>query len=421
MLDGHTIYLVGFVSQAVFSLTLALLAFSDRRTRGTGWFAAGCCLELLMTSSRAILRSERDVIAASFGSCLLVLVFFFIYMGMRWFTVRRALQTRRVPIATSFAMTAVLAASFLVSVNAGLMLARLAAAGLMALMVPMLWNTRIAALRQMARYGAAVVSVLLVVLLARMALEQAAVTPLTSSLDDGGKLLTMLVATGLSFCFVGLYVAETQRRLHDETRVDVLTGLRNRRSMEEVVAREIHNAVHSGAPLSLLVIDVDHFKRLNDTWGHAIGDRALQKLGGTLQAVLEHDECIARLGGEEFAVLLPGLRMEEAAMVGEDIRREIEAMRIEDGRHAASVTASVGVSALRAGERNWIDMLRRADKALYRAKNDGRNRVSVWCERDGVRGHRSDSKLRAWRPWSSSTKSAQTDDTLLRQNAEVVN
>ena len=158
-----------------------------------------------------------------------------------------------------------------------------------------------------------------------------------------------------------------------------------------------------GSPLSLLVMDVDLFKNLNDNWGHAVGDRALQALGGVLSQSLGDSICTARLGGEEFGVLLPGKRMEEAADVAEMLRHRVQQIRIDEGSHLASITVSIGVSALRNGERGWIDMLRRADKALYRAKNEGRNRVSMWNERDGNRGSRQDSKLPKWRrPWTAS-------------------
>ena len=141
MFDSHTIYLVGFVSQVVFALTLALLAFSDRRTRGTVWLAACSGLQLIMTFVRALLHSQSDTVVLSAGSCLIVLAAFFLYMGLRWFAVRRPLATRNGPIAVSAGMLAVLAISAFY-VPAGLMVARLAAIGMMAMMVPMLWRTR---------------------------------------------------------------------------------------------------------------------------------------------------------------------------------------------------------------------------------------------------------------------------------------
>ena len=401
MFDAHTIYLVGFVSQIVFALTLALLAVSDRRTRGTGWFAAGCCLQLLMTSSRAILHNEREMIVASCGSCLLVLVFYFIYMGFRWFTIRQPLRSRTIPLATSGAMFFVLFLSTY-SVGAGLNAARTVALVLMSRMVALLWRARIQAMQRLSRIVAMMIASLMVTLLLRMGIDLMPRSPIVDTLELLGRLATMVLATALSFSFVGFFVTETKRRLHDETRVDMLTGLRNRRSMEEVVAREVTHAAQYGSPLSLLVMDLDLFKKLNDTWGHAVGDRALEAVGSVLLRNQLDNDYTARLGGEEFAVLLPGTRMEDAATIAETIRRDIEAIRLEEGTHVARITVSVGVSSLRTGEQNWIDMLRRADKALYRAKHEGRNQVSVWCERDGVRGSRSDSRIRNWRrPWSS--------------------
>lgn len=408
MFDSHTIYLVGFVSQVVFALTLALLAFSDRRTRGTVWLAVCTWLQLAMTFARSVIHSERENVLLSAGSCLIVLASFFLYMGLRWFAVRRPLPSRNGPVAVSAVMLAVLAVSAF-DVAAGLLAARICAIGMTAFIVPMLWRTRIVAMQQAARLSAGAVGALGVTMLYRLVLGLMPQGPYAGGLDLVGRLATTLAATAVSFTFVGLFLAESHRRLHDETRIDVLTGLRNRRSMEECVARAVNTSVQNGSPLSLLVMDVDLFKNLNDNWGHAVGDRALQALGGCLLHSLDESVITARLGGEEFGVLLPGKRMEEAADVAELLRKRVQAIRIDEGPHMASITVSIGVSSLRNGERGWIDMLRRADKALYRAKNEGRNRVSMWNERDGNRGSRQDSKLPKWRrPWTATEILPQT-------------
>jgi diguanylate cyclase (GGDEF)-like protein len=187
----------------------------------------------------------------------------------------------------------------------------------------------------------------------------------------------MVCVTLLGFSFIGMFVAETKRRLHEETRLDPLTGLRNRRAFEEMAQREVQLAMREDHPLTLLMMDLDHFKKLNDTWGHALGDRALRAFGGVLLTVTGSSDAVARLGGEEFAVLLPGRSARSALAVAERLRATVESLHLSEGEELVRFTVSVGLSSLRRGEETLDAMLRRADRALYEAKRDGRNRVML--------------------------------------------
>jgi diguanylate cyclase (GGDEF)-like protein len=183
---------------------------------------------------------------------------------------------------------------------------------------------------------------------------------------------------------MGLYMAEAQQRMYVETRLDALTGLDNRRSMEEMAEREVHWAAQSGAPLSLLMIDADHFKQLNDTWGHSLGDKALQAMAQALVESVRSGGRVARMGGEEFAVLLPHTDAAAAMVVSERLRRTVEELRVMEGDEVAPLTVSIGVSLRAEGEASWTEMLRRADIALYRAKREGRNRVVLAGEKEAM-------------------------------------
>jgi diguanylate cyclase (GGDEF)-like protein len=150
---------------------------------------------------------------------------------------------------------------------------------------------------------------------------------------------------------------------------DHLTGARSRRAFFELAAREQARAQRSAAPLSLLLFDVDHFKRINDTHGHATGDRVLVDIVKRTGAVVRGIDIVARLGGEEFAVLLPDTSADTALLVAERLRHGLD-RALED----AGYTVSIGAATLHAGE--GIDaMLSRADAALYAAKAGGRNAV----------------------------------------------
>jgi len=378
MVDPKSIQLAGFVSQATFALTLTLLAWSDRRSRGMSWLAGACGLQLFASISRAMWASGNNSLNDAAGSCLLILLFFFVYMGLRWFVVRRKLRSIGGPLCVSLSMVLVLAVNPF-SDSLGLAVARIAALVIMGKTIEMLLNTRFRALRSNARLTATFLIVVLSVLAFRLPVDLH-LLHVSSTLMNLIKTSTMVSVTLLLFSFVGIFVAESKRRLHDETRIDSLTGLRNRRAMEEIAMHEVSVSLNSGRSLAMLMMDVDHFKRLNDTWGHSLGDRALRAIGGVLLTVTGADDRVMRMGGEEFAVLLPGYDMNSAARVAERLRATVEGLRLNENDEIASFTISIGVGVWREGERGWTDMLRRADVALYRAKREGRNRVVMCSE-----------------------------------------
>jgi diguanylate cyclase (GGDEF)-like protein len=156
---------------------------------------------------------------------------------------------------------------------------------------------------------------------------------------------------------------------------DALTGIANRRHFEESARIAIETARATGKPLALLMIDIDHFKSINDSYGHPAGDEVLKVVASRCSAALREDDLIARLGGEEFVVLLPATDAGEATMIAERLRAAIANGAISAGAAAIDVRASIGGSLL-ASSIDMLDMLLdRADAALYRAKREGRNRV----------------------------------------------
>jgi diguanylate cyclase (GGDEF)-like protein len=153
---------------------------------------------------------------------------------------------------------------------------------------------------------------------------------------------------------------------------DVQTGLANRRSIMEELKVLAADARSKAEPLSVLMADLDHFKDINDTWGHAAGDRVLEAFGRLLAEDLREEDLPGRIGGEEFLVILPGLGKDAAFQCAERIRKAVESLDLE--YPPQRVTSSFGLSTLKEGE-SMDDLIRRADEALYRAKGKGRNRV----------------------------------------------
>ncbi|WP_229202144.1 GGDEF domain-containing protein [Pseudoduganella aquatica] len=167
-------------------------------------------------------------------------------------------------------------------------------------------------------------------------------------------------------------------KLEQLATTDPLTGIANRRRMTEQIAKELDRARRYRHPLALLMVDIDHFKRINDTYGHDVGDQAIVAVAGALSAGLRSIDLVARFGGEEFVLLMPEASLETAGGAAERLRETVSQLRIEiDGGLEVSLTISVGVAAsyLQEAPDSPSSLLMRADKALYQAKNEGRDRV----------------------------------------------
>ena len=166
-------------------------------------------------------------------------------------------------------------------------------------------------------------------------------------------------------------------RYHEAVRAsltDGLTGAGNRISLDAVMDRELDQCNRYGHPLSLLIVDLDHFKSINDTHGHMVGDYVLKTVAKTIQASCRSADLTFRYGGEEFVVLLHKTDVAGAKIGAERLRRTIENLELNCGAEAISVTASIGSASLCHGEGKQ-SLLERADQALYQAKESGRNRV----------------------------------------------
>ena len=180
---------------------------------------------------------------------------------------------------------------------------------------------------------------------------------------------------------------KTLRQAHKkDVLTDALTGIANRRAYEFELARRIAQQERDGTPLILLLIDIDHFKKFNDRYGHPAGDAILQAVAQTLQNTIRKADLVARYGGEEFAIILPGINFDEAKDVAERIRRLIETQRFSYASLTLRVTVSSGLSQLLPGE-DVASFTKRADAALYSSKEAGRNCVyyhdGVTCQQCG--------------------------------------
>ena len=378
MLQLQNVYVVALVSQSTSLVVLSLLAWADRRARWLTPLAAACGLHAAAVYLMPLWRGAGHWLPHALSAAILILMLYLVHLGLQCLVLPHRRRSARIHTAICAMMLLLSALAHLSSIWC-IEASETAAVILLTSTARMLWKAPMRQLRTPLRAAAALLFALAMLFLVRIPLE--VLTP-TSRFLLAMRETTMLLVTCMAFSFLAIYAAETRRRLHEESRMDVLTGLPNRRAMEEYAAEQIKLAARFDRPCALLMVDLDHFKSLNDTWGHSVGDQALLAAGKLfLSAAQEVNFChVARMGGEEFAMLLSNATVDSAHAIAERLCKEIAALRLLVDEEEVRFTASVGLSTLHISETSWTGMLRRADLAMYRAKNKGRNRVMVCAD-----------------------------------------
>ena len=205
----------------------------------------------------------------------------------------------------------------------------------------------------------------------------------SESLQDSQQRLAATVSGQIALSLASLRLRET---LRDQSIRDPLTGLFNRRFMEESLEREMQRAVRKNHPVSVLFIDLDHFKRFNDTFGHDAGDLVLRSIADLFRKLFRVDDVICRYGGEEFAIILPESSAENAAIRGNALREEIKKLEIQYKNHTLGrITLSIGVACFPEHGQTSEELVKAADQCLYKSKSAGRDMVTVAIRHSGDR------------------------------------
>jgi diguanylate cyclase (GGDEF)-like protein len=187
--------------------------------------------------------------------------------------------------------------------------------------------------------------------------------------------LYYLLGLALNILVVIFLLKRFETLLYEQNRHDDLTGLANRRALDRVLVREWRRMQRSGIGFAVLAMDLDHFKEVNDRFGHSAGDQMLIQVAGRLKRAAREVDMIARVGGEEFIALIHGQTMEGAEIAAERLRVAIAAAPYAFKDGLAPITISIGVALARSDDKDIAEVLERADQALYQAKHEGRNRV----------------------------------------------
>ena len=200
------------------------------------------------------------------------------------------------------------------------------------------------------------------------------------------------VASLTSLIAVALRNVQLFHAVREQTLTDSLTGCATRTHGRQLLARELRRAVRSGVSTSVIMIDADHFKAVNDQYGHQCGDEALQHVAARIKTSLRSTDAAVRYGGEEFLVVLPDTPLSGASKVAESVRRAAESQSFVCGDREVWMTVSCGVATAKAGDVDLAGLIARADAAMYQAKAAGRNRVQV----DGLGRHPVPARALVW-------------------------
>ena len=359
---------------------LLLLAWRrDQSTSALGWWGCGYVIGGVSFGLLSASGVIADVLSIEIANALLLVGYGFLFAGARAFA-RRETPVTVFLIAPLIWLTVMQVPAIANDITLRVLIISSMQCALVALMAHELWRERAEPL--LSRWPAIILLITHVVMLnARMV--TVLLTPIVTHHDFFRSPAFGLMAFGtvlytITFAFLLLSMTKERSEMRHKTAalIDPLTGMFNRRAFMNDAQAAVAGRASRSEPFAVLLADLDHFKKINDVHGHAIGDRALNIFAATLQRCVGPHGLSGRLGGEEFAVLMPGTDLDAALALGERIRETFACDAAEmDGRAVAS-TVSIGVAASRVGD--LTGLLGRADSALYQAKQDGRDRVCAF-------------------------------------------
>jgi diguanylate cyclase (GGDEF)-like protein len=360
---------------------LLLLAWRrDQSTNALGWWGCGYLIGGASFGLLAARGAIPNVLSIELANTLLLVGYGFLLAGTRAFA-RRATPVALLLIAPLIWLAAMRVPAIASDISLRVLVVSSMQCALVTLMAYELWRERAEPL--MSRWPAIILLIVHAVML-NVRMATVLLTPIVTHHDLFRSPAFALMAFGtvlytITFAFLLLSMTKERSEARHKLAalIDPLTDLFNRRAFMHDAEAAIAGRTSRREPFAVLLADLDHFKKINDVHGHAVGDKALRAFAATLQRCIGAQGLSGRLGGEEFAILLPGADLDAALTLGERIRATFAQAAAElDGRTLAA-TVSIGVAASRVGDLEGL--LGRADSALYRAKQDGRDRVCAFA------------------------------------------
>ena len=383
MLDVRTLAFVSSVSGFLMAATMLGIFFAGMRTRAVlYWAGAGLTFGLGFLCGHLFQTLDVPVpvwMAATLANALIGFAHGLLLLGVQSYLGKRPWHL----LVTVGVVLIILASVFITDVRESLRLRVILNSGWYVLADllagVMLWRTHVPLMRRF--HLAAALPLLLFAAFLASRFWYAVFSPAltTSFVEDpfqlAAFLLNMVFIFVVTMALAVMLFREKELEVMSLARIDPLTGLHNRLSLGEFSEQAIADARRNGEPLSVVLLDIDHFKRFNDDFGHQTGDAILQSVAQRLQEVLRGSDAAFRLGGEEFLIVLPRATAEQARQVAERVRSSLADAAIDVASDAVQLTASFGVVEWTAPGETWDGLIGRADSALYEAKGSGRDRV----------------------------------------------
>jgi diguanylate cyclase (GGDEF)-like protein len=381
-MDLKTSFALYFVSLALYVIVLTAMALADKRVIGTRWLAYSVLAESIKMALQVMTGAIPRVLTTMVANELNVVAFFAMYMGLRWFMQREPLRSRRWPTVMLVLMF-VYSGMFLLHIPYAYQVIASVALVLCGATVWMLWQQKEERFQLPAQITVGLLVAHMGLALYRwvLAIDVYRHADWRTPTEDPHWAYSMLAIVMLANCLLIMYVwfaaAEMYSAVEATAGIDALTGCLNRRALMRLAAQELARSERTGMPLTVVAVDLDHFKSVNDTFGHAGGDATLCAVVALLQDRLRPVDVVARTGGEEFLLLLPDTDAVSGAKVVEGLRQAIDAMELEYEGRVIRTTMSAGVTQGIPRSDSWTAIMNRADRAMYGAKHAGRNCVVV--------------------------------------------
>lgn len=383
-MDYRTLFLTNIAFMTVYTVAALVLAFQNRKVRGLSLISLG----LLVGLTKVILQGLEGLIPHIFSSLvaneLYLLSFVLQMLGLRWFVNKSPVHYGR-PASLLAVLLSLYTALYLYRVPYIANLINIPVIVIFGMTAWILFRRGRGLFTSVSKWTC-------VFLLGEMGVScyRAVLTNMhyampwkvVSAQHDPHWLYSLMAMMFFSTCMVmcdfWFLVTELQCELMEQATTDPLTGALNRRALCSEGAKEIARALRSGQNLCVLMLDLDHFKELNDTRGHSAGDEALKGFVLQVKSLLRLADVIARVGGEEFIILLPDTPHGLGIVIAERIRRSVQTLAFTQDGSSFQVSVSVGVADLEPNLADFETLMRRADEAMYRAKCLGRNRVVAY-------------------------------------------